>query len=113
MWTEAVAGLVHPPTGSIQGTDTGALPTSTSSEVDMSSIVDEIEAAMPTLLMLSMGDFPSPTVSMSKAIDSTNTATSTSYLGAATTVANAAGKELAGVALAMIAGVAVATVVLL
>jgi hypothetical protein len=68
---------------------------------------------MSTHSMLSIGDFPSPTVSMSKAIDSTNTATSTSHIGAATTVANAAGKELAGVAVAMIAGVAVAGVVLL
>jgi hypothetical protein len=113
IWTEVVAGLLHPPTGSIRGTDTGALPTSASSKVDVFSVLDETGAAMSTLLMLSTGNFLSPTISTSTAIDSTNTATSTSYNVAATTFANAAGKELAGVAVAMIAGVAVAAVILL
>jgi hypothetical protein len=115
IWTEAVAWLGE--------TDAEIRPTSTSPWVDTESAVDAIGAAMSTLEILGLDDFPmtrATTVTtgdgatMSTEVANTATSTETAMNdGGLTTVANVAGKVRFGVAGAVMAGVAIVAVVLL
>jgi hypothetical protein len=119
IWTEAVAWLNHAPS-EVVGPITRS--TSASSSVDMSSVLDAIGAAMSTLEILGMDDFPMTRATttgkdgtlMSTEVVSTVTSTETAIDDRGpTTVANVAGKERFGVAGAVMAGVAVAAGILL
>jgi hypothetical protein len=114
LWAEAVAWINHAPTGTVCAT---AIP---DPAADMSSLLDAIGTAMSTasLSMIGVG-YPKSDGDATTTMESTSTATatataaSTSDDGAHPGFVNSARKEMAGVAVGMIVGVAAITVVLL
>jgi hypothetical protein len=129
IWTEAVAWMNHAPSGFSRRVYTGSLPTSINLGMDMESALDAIGAALSTASLSMIGYTPSTTattgdvVSVSSGATTTmggtvtssskKTATSTSDEGEQTGITNTAGKGMVGVAVAMIAGLAVTVTVLL